>query len=726
MIENVQTIKVHDPDSRYGEEPEEQEAPANSLDSKESQRVHKRCLEWYQQERERQAENRYQMALDEDYYDHLQTWSEEELQELRSRGQAPLVFNLIKPTIDWIIGTEKRTRFDWKVHPREENDNDGAVRKTKLLKYLSDVNRTPFEFSRASSEQVKAGLGWMEDTITPDFEEELLYSRAESWRNVLHDSTSRALDYGDARYVFRWRWLDVDIAQAFWPERAEQIRQAAVTQDLFGPENDDDLWYLGQHFTRLGTDGSPVGMRTYVSDANLINRRERVKLIECWFKMPVVCEVCYGHDRLDGQVFNAGNPDMATALRSGQISVIRKVKMRVHVAVFTEGHIVAHDLSPFRHNRFPLTPIWCYRRARDGMPYGVIRGLRDPQDDYNKRGSKALFILSTNRVIADKGAVDDFNNLVEEAARPDMAIEKAAGKEVRIENNAQLADGHIMLMERDAVHIQRSSGATSENLGIAKNAASGKAILALQEQGSVVTAEIFDNQLLSHQIMGEKRLSNIEQFYTAPKVFRITGGKKNEFIKINQYDPHTEEWLNDITKFKADFVVGEQDYRQTLRMAMFETLADMVAKMPPEIGIQLIDIVVSLADIPEKDKILKRLRQINGFIDEDDIETPEEKQRIEDKRRADQEQGELQQALVTKQLEKLTAEIGRLRSQTMTSNVDATAKATDAAVTLAQAPILTRIVQAILQEAQAAGEPPAPLAPPEPGLPAAPGLEQEA
>lgn len=724
MIENVQTIKAHDPDSRYEGEPEENESrPENPLDSEESNRTHKRCLEWYQQERERQAENRYQMALDEDYYDHLQTWSEEELQELRARGQAPLVFNLIKPTIDWIIGTEKRTRFDWKVHPREEDDNDGAVLKTKLLKYLSDVNRTPFEISRAFAEQVKAGLGWMEDTITPDFEEEMLYSRAESWRNVLHDSTSRAIDYGDARYQFRWRWLDTDIAKAFWPERAAQIDSASVSQDLFGPENDDDMWYLGQHFTRLGTDGSPIGLRTYVSDANLINRRVRVKLIECWFKMPKVCEVCTGHDQLEGQVFSADNPNMAAALRAGQIDVIRKVKMRTHVAVFTEGDMIAVGMSPFRHNKFPLTPLWCYRRARDGMPYGAIRGLRDPQDDYNKRSSKALFMLSTNRVIADKGAVDDFNKLVEEAARPDMAIEKVAGKEIRIENNAQLAEGHIMLMERDGVHIQRSSGATSENLGISKNATSGKAILALQEQGSVITAEIFDNTLLAHQLMGEKRLSNIEQFYTAPKVFRITGGNKDEFIKINQYDPHTEEWLNDITKSKADYIVGEQDFRQTLRMAMFETLSEMVAKQPPEVGLQLIDIVVGLMDLPDKDKVLKRLRKISGNFDEDDIKTPEDKKAIEGKRRADEKQGAIQEALVIKQLEKLTADVERMRAQTKAANVGATASAASAAETLAQHPLLMRIAQAILQEAQPLDEQTAPSpAPMEPGLPAEPGM----
>ena len=39
-------------------------------------------------------------------------WTQEDAQALIERGQAPLVFNEVKPTIDWIIGTERRTRVD--------------------------------------------------------------------------------------------------------------------------------------------------------------------------------------------------------------------------------------------------------------------------------------------------------------------------------------------------------------------------------------------------------------------------------------------------------------------------------------------------------------------------------------------------------------------------------------------------------------------------------------
>jgi hypothetical protein len=82
---------------------------------------HQQLLEWYQQEREKQAANRYQMAIDQDFYDNLQ-WDEQDIQELAERGQAALVFNVQAATVDWIIGTEKRTRVDFKVFPRNDED----------------------------------------------------------------------------------------------------------------------------------------------------------------------------------------------------------------------------------------------------------------------------------------------------------------------------------------------------------------------------------------------------------------------------------------------------------------------------------------------------------------------------------------------------------------------------------------------------------------------------
>jgi hypothetical protein len=52
-----------------------------------------------------------------------------------------------------------------------------------------------------------------------------------------------------------------------------------------------------------------------------------------------------------------------------------------------------------------------YLDDKTGLPYGVIRALRDPQMSFNIRRNKAIYLLSTKRVVMDKGAVDDIKQL---------------------------------------------------------------------------------------------------------------------------------------------------------------------------------------------------------------------------------------------------------------------------------------------------------------------------
>ena len=93
----------------------------NPMDSDESRAELRRLLEWWYYEKDKQAANRMEMAMDADMYDNIQ-WDPEDAAVLRERGQVPLVFNEVAPMIDWIIGTERRTRVDWRIMPRTEDD----------------------------------------------------------------------------------------------------------------------------------------------------------------------------------------------------------------------------------------------------------------------------------------------------------------------------------------------------------------------------------------------------------------------------------------------------------------------------------------------------------------------------------------------------------------------------------------------------------------------------
>jgi hypothetical protein len=690
----------------------------NDLDSEDKHGLHRRLLSYYRQELDRQSENRFQMAVDEDYYDNIQ-WSEEEAAQIKERGQAPIVYNVTAQTINWVIGSEKRGRTDFKILPREKEDTRPAEIKTKLLKYLSDVNRLPFSRSRAFEDAIKVGIGWLEDGAQDEDDGEPIYSRYESWRNILHDSASTELDFSDGRYIFRSKWVDVDVAKALFPGREAQIDDAVVDASLYGSFDmvDGDVPMDYMEFDR----SNYAVARTLVT-----HKRRRVRLIECEYRVPEKVNRLRG-GVFKGEIYDPEDPRHASAVQSGSSDVAAKVMMRVRLAHMTVKDLLWEGPSPYRHNRFRFTPIWCYRRGRDNLPYGMIRSVRDIQDDINKRASKALHILSSNKVIMEEGALPEgmtMDEFAEEVARPDAIIVKRAGKELILSAERDLAAPHLELMSRGINMIQQVGGVTDELLGRTTNAVSGIAVQKRQEQGSMATNKPFDNLRLAVQMQGELQLSLLEQFCDRQKTFRITNERGTpEYIQINDGMPE-----NEITRSKADFIISEADWRATMRQSSAEQLMEMIGKLPPQIGMMILDLAVESMDLPNREEIAKRIRSATGMKDPDQNEpSPEEIQQQQQKAAQDQaNQAMFQAELAIKQADARRAMASAEREEgiAMKDRVDATQSAMVSAQAIVTMPTIAKVADGILQEAgwkNFAGQVPSgiPL-----GLPPMPSVQQ--
>jgi hypothetical protein len=606
--------------------------------------------EWWTEARTSASDNRFEQTIDADFFDGLQ-WRDDDAEVLRERGQAPLVFNQIQQHIRWILGTERRTRVDFKVHGREKEDAEPAQTKTKLMKFTDDVNHAPFSRSMAFADSTKVGVGWLECGIRSDPTQEPLFDRWESWRNMWNDPLAKEPDNSDSRFLFRSKWVDEDIAITMFPDREAIIKQAAVSHDLFSFSEDDDLGFTGlYHAFTPGSTTIQSGRAMFQDSFHIGIRRRRVRLIECWYRQTEKVELMRTHisphmsGQLRTQLMRANgmelgkerSPGQNRLLDGGFASVYNAVRMKVRVSIFCNKGMLQDSASPYKHDKFPFTPIYAFRRDRDNQPYGVIRNMRDPQEDLNKRRSKALHILSTKQVIADEDAVEDWDELEEQVARPDGIIKKARGTELEINSDTTLAREHVNLMVQDMQFLEGSSGVTEENRGEVTNAISGSAISLRQTQGSVVTADLFDNLRFAIQIHGEKKLSLIEQYYSEPKVIRITNDKGAEDFQNVNMPMRAEDGStgveNDISNTKADFIVDTQDFRETVRLAMFESMMNMMGQMDPEVQLQLLDMVIDLSDLPGKDEMVRRIRDMNGQIDPDAPDAEAQRQAANDQK----------------------------------------------------------------------------------------------
>lgn len=644
-------------------------AGINALDNDANQALHNRLMAYYLRELRRQEENRAEMATDEEFYDNNQ-WSETDKATLKERGQVPIVYNVLKPTCDWIIGTEKRSRTDFKILPRRKDASKPAERKTQLMKYLADVNRSQFGKSRAFEDCVKVGVGWLECGVQDDDDGEPVYDRWESWRNILWDSASVEADMSDCRYMARQKWVDLDIARSMFPKRAGTVDAAAVESDRFLMD-----------FTNGDTamDSIEISDGMYRSDRqDFAYNRPRVRLIEIWYRAPVKVKKLRGGE-FSGELFDEEHPGHAEQVAGGHAVVISKVFMRMHVAIMCTKGLLFVSQSPYRHNLFPFTPIWCYRRGMNALPYGVIRGLRDNQQDVNKRASKALHILSTSKTIMDEGAVPDLDDFKEEVSRPDAIIVKKQGKELVINADRELAPAHLDLMQRSIEMIQSASGVTDENMGRKTNATSGVAIQARQNQGSLATAGIFDNLRLANQVHGEKSLSLIEQFFTDAKSFRITNMRGTpEYVTVNDGLPE-----NDIVRTKADFIISEDDWRMSVRQAQVAELMGLMqqlAPVAPQIAMVTLDLIVEAMDVPNRDELVRRIRQQTGMRDPD-AEGPTPQEIAKAKEQAEQQA--MQKAMVQAQIAEKQASAALKGAQAEKTSGEVQIKAQEALAAIA-------------------------------------------
>uniref|UniRef100_A0A6M3KX33 Putative P22-like portal protein n=1 Tax=viral metagenome TaxID=1070528 RepID=A0A6M3KX33_9ZZZZ len=688
------------------------------LDTSEKQDRLKILAAYRRQARVAQADNRMQMAIDEDYYDGIQM-TPEDLQVMLNRNQPPLVYNITKNMVNFLLGTERKSRIESKVLPRNAAGAQSAKSKTKLIKYTQDVSHGAFEFSQAFAECVKAGLGWMETAVRNN-DDEPIFMRQERWRNMWYDHLGASMDGSDWRYIVREKWIDLDIAERLFPDRAERLKVIADNVNSLYPFRPEDV-----SVADVASEFDLESEMDSLFEGQYDKTRQRLKIVECWYRLPERLKLLRQVDdsvpfgALDGAIYRDDQEDHQYLVKNGYFGTTDALIMAMHCALWTGPLLLQDMLTPYNHNRFPFTPLFCYRFARNNLPYGMIRDIRDPQDDLNKRKSRSLFLLSANRVIMDKGAVDDKIEAYNEVNRPDGMIEVNVGKKFEINKEFQEIAVHNEMARDDQSFVDNISGVTPEAKGQSTRDLSGVAINKLQIQAGTTSGVVFDNMYFAHQKEGEIRLSLIEQFYDQEKEYRITGGfkGKEEFIKVNENKGGVIE--NSITEAKADFIVSEQDFRETMRMAMFQMLSELVmslAKAMPEVALALLDEVVDFMDeLWNKDELVARIRKINGQHAPEDDMTPEEKKEIaqaeEQMAQKQQMLEQIKQALLELQVANEQANATATNAKAMKDKVDAEMKrlegflqALQVAGTIQAAPQLVEAADNLIKEASESGQ----------------------
>lgn len=520
-----------------------------------------------------------------DYYDGDQV-TEDEAAVLRKRKQPIVVYNRIGPKIDSLIGHEKRMRTDPKAYPRVPSKEDDANSATDALRFICQDGDFDTIRSATAENLFVEGIGAGKLVVDTTGDKPRIYPVWIPWDRFYRDPRSRLRDFGDAAYLGEVIWMyEQDAMEEFGEDNpeAEAILSASYS----------DYWDTGTY-----------GDKPKFSWAD--SRRKRVMVMhhrfrheggwwECVFTRGGFLVEPHPAEYLDEE----GKPDCDI--------------------VATSAYITQNNLR-----------------------YGIVKRHLDPQDEINKRRSKALHILNTQQIITEEGSVKDHQQARQEVAKPDGYIIVKPNKRFEINRNEVELQGHIQLLaeakaEIDAIGVNPSLGGDA-------SAPSGRAQELLQQAGLTEYAKVFEAISKWSWTMYRKMWFRVRQYWTAEMWVRVTDDERNlRWVHLNhpltlreamqmQADkdgvsivqiahnyamntgillgpnsPELDEVIrtqNDIGDLSVDIIMEDAPETVTIQAEQFKALIDLKRADPTAISTKSI---IQASSLRNKDQILRDL-----------------------------------------------------------------------------------------------------------------------
>ncbi len=588
-----------------------------------------------------------------DYYDGAQT-SMEVNQRLKDAGIPPQDSNLIKPTINAVLGLEARSRTDYRVSSDDASQAEIAEGLSARIKEIETESRADRAMSDAYSSMIRAGIGWVE--VSREFDPlKYPYRVREVHRNDIHwDWTSREPDLSDARYLRRDKWVDRVQAVKMFPE------QCGVIENSWSGWSSLDVY-----------EGADTGMaRAYEieqawgrNQEDYLNRNAgMVRLSEMWYRY---CEEGHVLVLAHGKAieYRDDNPYHASAVAQGLVQVQKALLPRVRLSIWLGPHKLMDVPTPLPHGDFPYVPFWCFRKDRSRVPYGLIRDMRGPQDQIIDLDILLYEVLNSVKVEVDNDALDLSQNTYQEVAQTisslrSMTVLNANRRNAngfRVIREHALASQLFQLVQERKKRIEEVGGVYRAMLGASTEASSGIAISNLVEQGSTVLAEPNDNFRYARRLVGQQLLSfAIADMTGKSHAITVNHGMKRKTIYFNREvmtdgGPAVE---NDIATAQVKVVLEDIPATPSFRAQQLQAFSQVMRAAPGAYQAVLYPAMLELSDVPNRHELADQLRQVGGIAGENP--------RMQQMQQQSQAQLEQQQATIARLEQELQAAKERL------------------------------------------------------------------
>jgi len=544
-------------------------------------------------------------------------WPEDVRRQLEAAGKACLTINEIRPILGVLTGYERQTRMDIKAAPVGKEDLENATLLSRLLKKVQADEQVPGLLSEGFKVGCTGGLAvWFAGV---DYTDDPVHGRVSVQRTkpgeVCWDPDWQRYDLQDARDLFWTKLVSADLLKAHYPEKTALIDSVAGTHRAVGPKPGERPTVIpardpGDAYA--GTDAlDTLLMYDPLDDA--------VRVVEAWYRTWETVWLLV--NRTENSVTEVPEASLAIARELAKATpesrLVRRQRRKIEMCVFLpEVQEELESGTPFENDTedYPFVPFVAYREGKSLL--GVVRNLKDPQREVNRRRSSMTDNVKQHGSPKWKGARDSVENpgFFEGGSEAGNILWVRPGKQAPEEVAPPGMPEWIWRMDQVAKQEMREISLVNAPLqGQAAVSESGIKVERMRQAGLVGNAELFDNYRRSRLLLGKRLAKRIQQVYTGEMTVRLqsdAGG--TEFVTINTKEIDAEgrvKVVRDIPSLKYDVEMADSPFTPTARAAALDTLLDLLQKMPA-LAPALVDIILEMTDIPNRDLVLARVRAL--------------------------------------------------------------------------------------------------------------------
>lgn len=545
-------------------------------------------------------------------------WNESDLNALKLQRRPALTINKIISTISTIMGEQIYNRNEVTFRQSSGGRPQTAEALTKVWMQIAQNNQLPWVRSDVFADGIIRSRGFYDVRMdfTDSMRGEVRISILNS-KNVVIDPDAEEYDPDMWNDVFITKWMTPqDIELLYSEEDAEYLK--AKESSLF-PYAYDSIERVRDRFA------GPMLQASYYGLLDTHHVRRNIRVLERQYHRLDVqkhfVDVMTGDMRPIPDDWGRDRISAVLEKAAGQINITKKKVKRVRWTVTADNVVLHDDWSPYKH--FTVVPY--FPHFRYGTTVGIVENLLGPQELLNKVSSQELHIVNTSansgwKVKAGNLVNMSIEELEQSGAKTGLVLELLDINQAEKIQPNQTPTGLDRISYKSEEHMKSISGVSDSMQGFDREDVAAKAIAYKKQSGQTNLVKVLDNLERTDYILARNVLDLVQQYYTEERIIHITHDdvlQEPETLTVNQYNPETEEIVNDLTVGEYSIVITSTPYKATLEDSQFEQAARL-----REMGVQLPDsVLIENSRLMRKADIIKQM--------EGDQNSPEAQQQKE-------------------------------------------------------------------------------------------------